>query len=365
MDKLIDLQALKDFGDAKDAKYSAEFAPINSVGSVYHFKGSVTDYAGLPLANNEIGDVYNILNADTARNIKAGDNVAWDGATWDNLSGVADMSAYVLKETGKGLSSYDYTFAEKTKLAGIANNANVNVIESIKLNGVELQVGIDKSVDIQMATGGGGTAGVTSINGQSGVVTLNIPTKTSELLNDNGFVDNTALNAQVANMATKAEVTALTAGTVAVAKATGDGAGNNIATTYATKAELNQAVIAGGGTAGTDKSGNDIETTYSTKAELQALKTEVDNLALTAGTGTDKSGNDIETTYAKTADIATMQQTITGQATTIAQLQQAITQLQTDLTANTQADAVRQQQVDDVQQTQADTATDLDITKLF
>lgn len=35
-----------------------------------------------------------------------------------------DLSGYVQKETGKGLSTNDYTTAEKTKLAGIADGAN-------------------------------------------------------------------------------------------------------------------------------------------------------------------------------------------------------------------------------------------------
>lgn len=33
-------------------------------------------------------------------------------------------SLFVIKETGKGLSTNDYTTAEKTKLAGIATGAN-------------------------------------------------------------------------------------------------------------------------------------------------------------------------------------------------------------------------------------------------
>ena len=37
------------------------------------------------------------------------------------------------KETGKGLSSNDYTTVEKNKLAGIAEGAQVNVIESIEV----------------------------------------------------------------------------------------------------------------------------------------------------------------------------------------------------------------------------------------
>ena len=42
---------------------------------------------------------------------------------------------YVAKETGKGLSTNDFTNDLLTKLNGIAAGAQVNVIESIKVNG--------------------------------------------------------------------------------------------------------------------------------------------------------------------------------------------------------------------------------------
>ena len=53
----------------------------------------------------------------------------------------------VEKETGKGLSTNDYTTVEKTKLANIADGAQVNVIETIKLNGTAKTVA-DKTVNI-------------------------------------------------------------------------------------------------------------------------------------------------------------------------------------------------------------------------
>ena len=55
-----------------------------------------------------------------------------------------DLSGYVLKEAGKGLSANDYTSAEKAKLAGVAEGA-VKVEAgaesgSIRINGVETAV---------------------------------------------------------------------------------------------------------------------------------------------------------------------------------------------------------------------------------
>jgi len=67
------------------------------------------------------------------------------------------------KVEGKGLSEADFTSTEKTKLAGIAEGAQVNVIESVKVNGTAQTV-TAKAVDIT------------------------VPTKTSDLTNDSNFV---------------------------------------------------------------------------------------------------------------------------------------------------------------------------------
>lgn len=64
--------------------------------------------------------------------------------------------------SGKGLSTNDYTSEEKQKLSGIASGAQVNVIESVKVNGTKVEPS-SKSVDIS------------------------VPTKTSQLTNDSGY----------------------------------------------------------------------------------------------------------------------------------------------------------------------------------
>ena len=67
------------------------------------------------------------------------------------------------KVTGKGLSTNDYTTTEKNKLSGIASGAQVNVIETVKVNGTALSVS-NKAVDVT------------------------VPTKVSDLTNDSGFI---------------------------------------------------------------------------------------------------------------------------------------------------------------------------------
>ena len=70
--------------------------------------------------------------------------------------------------SGKGLSTNDYTSAEKQKLSGIASGAQVNVIESVKVNGTKLTPS-SKAVDIS------------------------VPTKTSQLTNDSGYQSATSV----------------------------------------------------------------------------------------------------------------------------------------------------------------------------
>lgn len=52
------------------------------------------NYSELPTTAQIAGDMYNIKNAGAANGVKVGDNVVWNGESWDNLSGFMDMSEY-------------------------------------------------------------------------------------------------------------------------------------------------------------------------------------------------------------------------------------------------------------------------------
>lgn len=82
------------------------------------------------------------------------------------LSGKVDVVS------GKGLSTNDYTTAEKQKLSGIASGAQANVIESVKVNG-------------------------TALTPNSKAVDVTVPTKVSQLTNDSGFQNATQVNATI------------------------------------------------------------------------------------------------------------------------------------------------------------------------
>lgn len=86
--------------------------------------------------------------------------VADETAVGDKLDNKVD------KVSGKGLSTNDYTTAEKTKLSGIATGAQVNVIESIKVNGTAQTI-------------------------SSKAVNITVPTKVSQLTNDSSYATQT------------------------------------------------------------------------------------------------------------------------------------------------------------------------------
>lgn len=61
------------------------------------------------------------------------------------------LSGKVDKVEGKQLSTEDFTTAEKTKLAGIADGAQVNVIEQVMVNGAPLSIS-EKGVNIDLSS---------------------------------------------------------------------------------------------------------------------------------------------------------------------------------------------------------------------
>lgn len=92
-----DIAAVTNALDAHKADYDNPHkvtAAQLGLATVYKYKGSVETYADLPTSDQQVGDVYNVKQADPDHNIEAGDNVAWDGTTWDILAGDTDLSSY-------------------------------------------------------------------------------------------------------------------------------------------------------------------------------------------------------------------------------------------------------------------------------
>ena len=92
-----DITAVTNALDAHKADYDNPHkvtAAQLGLSTVYKYKGSVETYADLPTSGQQVGDVYNVKQADPDHNIEAGDNVAWDGEKWDILAGNTDLSGY-------------------------------------------------------------------------------------------------------------------------------------------------------------------------------------------------------------------------------------------------------------------------------
>ncbi len=157
----------KDLADNYDTSTEVDAKIAAKISSTYKAAGSVA-FAELPeLASVIEGNVYNISDEFTTNDnfveaagtkYPAGTNIVCikvgDAYKWDVLAGFVDLSAYetsaaadnkyaTKKELtdglaakvdtieGKGLSTEDYTTAEKTKLEGIAAGAQVNVIDGV------------------------------------------------------------------------------------------------------------------------------------------------------------------------------------------------------------------------------------------
>lgn len=74
------------------------YAKKSDIAKAVNYRGSVNSYGELPKSAMAVGDMYNIATADKANGIKAGDNVVYNGNSWDNMGGTIDLSGYATKE---------------------------------------------------------------------------------------------------------------------------------------------------------------------------------------------------------------------------------------------------------------------------
>lgn len=114
----------------------------------------MTEAEGTKLSGIAEGAQVNAIDAVSSEFVinPDGKTLSLAAVAMDKVTGLsAALAGKVDAEAGKGLSSNDYTTAEKEKLAGIAAGAQQNVIEAIQLNGVALPVS-EKAVNLPLAT---------------------------------------------------------------------------------------------------------------------------------------------------------------------------------------------------------------------
>lgn len=100
--------------------------------TVYQYKGSVATYADLPTIGQKVGDVWNVETADPDHGIKAGDNVAWDGAQWDILGGNHDLSGYAQLNLANTFTAFNTFRANIAVSNGTAAGSQGNINFGIK-----------------------------------------------------------------------------------------------------------------------------------------------------------------------------------------------------------------------------------------
>ena len=118
---------------------------------------------------------------------------------WERIKNI--LSGKVDKVDGKGLSTNDYTSEEKTKLSGIASGSQVNVLEGIQRNGNTVTI-------------------------TNKIANISVPTATSDLTNDSGFVTSSDVDTAISAAMTTVMNYKGTKATVAELPSTGNTKGD-------------------------------------------------------------------------------------------------------------------------------------------
>ena len=220
-------------GNVITSTYATKAELNNSIASVYRYKGSVATYANLPTGATT-GDVYNVEAAYDK--VPAGTNWAWNGSTWDALAGSVDLTGYVPVEAGKGLSSNDFTDALKKKLDGITDSADSvsfsrsltsgTKIGTITINGTATDLYCQTNSDTKNTAGSSDTSSKIYLVGA-----------TSQASSATTYSHDTAYVGTDGKLYSGGKVVIASGDTATAAtKATQDGSGNVITSTYETKA---------------------------------------------------------------------------------------------------------------------------------
>jgi predicted nucleic acid-binding Zn-ribbon protein len=143
-----DIAAVTNALDAHKADYDNPHkvtAAQLGLATVYKYKGSVETYADLPTSDQQVGDVYNVKQADPDHNIEAGDNVAWDGTTWDILAGDTDLSGYAQLNSANTFTAMNAFRANIAVSNGAAAGSSGTIYFGVSPTGetVQARIGTD------------------------------------------------------------------------------------------------------------------------------------------------------------------------------------------------------------------------------
>lgn len=143
-----DIAAVTNALDAHKADYDNPHkvtAAQLGLATVYKYKGSVETYADLPTSDQQVGDVWNVETADPDHGIKAGDNVAWDGAQWDILGGNHDLSGYAQLNSVNTFTALNTFRGNIAVSSGTASGSQGQIILGVKPSTATVQANIISS----------------------------------------------------------------------------------------------------------------------------------------------------------------------------------------------------------------------------
>lgn len=148
-----DITAVTNALDAHKADYDNPHkvtAAQLGLATVYKYRGSVETYADLPTSGQQVGDVYNVKQADPDHNIEAGDNVAWDGEKWDILAGDTDLSGYAQLNAANTFTAANAFRANIAVSNGTAAGSQATITLGIKPEAANVQAGISVNTSGRM-----------------------------------------------------------------------------------------------------------------------------------------------------------------------------------------------------------------------
>lgn len=143
-----DITAVTNALDAHKADYDNPHkvtAAQLGLATVYKYNGSVMTYADLPTTGQKVGDVWNIETADPDHGIKAGDNVAWDGAQWDTLGGNHDLSGYAQLNSANTFTALNTFRANIAVSSGTTAGSQGQIVLGVKPRTATMQANIISS----------------------------------------------------------------------------------------------------------------------------------------------------------------------------------------------------------------------------
>ena len=194
-------------------------------GSPATYKSITYDGTNLHIdgTSNNVTGIVAVANGGTGSNNL--NNITVGGANRDG-AGNNIVNTYVKKDGSKVLSTNDYTTAEKNKLANIADSAQVNVIESVKVNNSALTI-TNKSVNIDLAN-----ASVKSAAGLNSAKNLKVSLNNPNAQAFDGSGDCTVIGVSGTLPTAYGGTGSNNLNNITVGGANRDGAGNNISQTY-------------------------------------------------------------------------------------------------------------------------------------